>query len=498
MIQRFPLVAALALLAALAWPSAPALAAPPPAPVPGNAFAFFPETGHNVGLAIKRFYDTHGGVAIFGLPLTEVFAEDGMNVQYFERARFELHPELPPEFYVSLTLLGRHFTQGRPEPAFQWIPTNPGGDRTYFSESGHTLGGAFRGFWEGRGGLAAFGYPISEEFGEINQQDGKFYVVQYFERARFELHPENAGTPYEVLLGQLGRQLLNERPAVQAHTGPAQPLTLLGSATTGFRTSVYERRENIDRATRMFDGVVIQPGQEHSFLSQGDFSEAAGFVEGYAIVGGRLEKVVGGGLCQVSTTLFRAVSNAGLDVTDRAGHSYIVYFYENILGFDATVFSPTRDFKWRNDSPGPITIATSADMNASTVTFELWGTSDGRAVSYQGPFTKNVVQPGQATWQYDRNLPNGRTTQLVHGRPGMDVSLLRTVTMPDGSVKHNDTFFTRYRPWNDFYTYGAGVSPPASAQVIDPRVIYSQPPSPAQPARSSSVYDSGADSRLSR
>jgi hypothetical protein len=466
------------------WSFTPAEAAPiAPAPptAEGTAYAYFPETGHNIGRAIKRFYDTQGGLDIFGLPLTEVFVEDGMQVQYFERARFELHPELPPEFYVSLTLVGRHFTEGRTEPAFQWLPADPGGDHTFFPESGHTLGGAFRGFWRGRGGLATFGYPISEEFGEINPLDGQFYVVQYFERARFEYHPEHAGTPYEVQLSQLGRQLLNERPAAQAATVPAQPMLLLGKATTGFRTSASERRGNIARATALFDGVVVQPGQEHSFLSAGNFSEEEGFVEGYAIVGGKLEKVVGGGLCQVATTLFRAASNAGMDITDRAGHTYVVYFYENILGFDATVFSPTRDFKWRNDTAGPVTIASSADLDASTVTFELWGTPDGRKVSYQGPFTKHVTQPGKATWQYDKELRAGQVKQLVHGRPGMDVNYIRTVTMPDGSVKHYDNYFTHYQPWNDFYTYGPGVQPPAGVQVIDPRVTYA--PRPSGPPR---------------
>jgi len=480
--RRSLLLAVGAMLATLIWPVTPTQAhigALTPRSA-GSAFAYYPETGHNVGLAIKRFYDTHGGLDIFGLPLTEVFDEDGLRVQYFERARFEVHPELPPEFYVSLTLLGRHFTEGRPEPGFQWIASNPGGDRTYFPESGHTLGGAFRGFWQGRGGLAAFGFPVSEELGEINPSDGKFYTVQYFERARFEYHPENAGTPYEVLLGQLGRQFLNERPNALAYAGPAQPLVLLGKATTGFRTSAAERRDNIARATAMFDGVMVQPGQEHSFLSAGNFSEEEGFVEGYAIVAGKLEKVVGGGLCQVATTLFRAVSNAGMEVIDRAGHTYVVYFYENILGFDATVFSPNRDFRWRNDSPGPITIAASADLSASTVTFELWGTSDGRVVSYEGPFRKNVVQPGEATWQYDRELRAGQTKQLVHGRPGMEVNFIRTVKMPDGSMKHYDNFYTRYQPWNDFYTYGTGVQPPAGVRVIDPRVDYA-PRSPTYP-----------------
>jgi len=474
--RRVLLLAASALVVALLWPGAPLAAAPASDPPPATGFAFFPETGHNVGLAIKRFYDTHGGLDIFGLPLTEVFDEDGLKVQYFERARFELHPELPPEFYVSLTLLGRHFTEGRGEPGFQWIATNPGGEHTFYPESGHTLGGAFRGFWQGRGGLAAFGFPISEELGEINQQDGQFYTVQYFERARFEYHPQNAGTPYEVQLGQLGRQFLDQRSAAQAATAPAQPLTLLGRSTTGFRTSANERRENIARATALFDGVVVQPGQEYSFSSAGDFSEASGFVEGYAIVAGKLEKVVGGGLCQVATTMFRAASNAGMDITRRIGHTYVVYFYENILGFDATVFTPDIDFRWRNDSPGPITIASSADLGASTVTFELWGTSDGRSVSYEGPFTKNVRQPGVATWQFDKELPAGAKKQLVHGRPGMDVNYIRTVKMPDGSVKHYDNYYTHYRPWDNFYTYGAGVTPPAGVNVLDPRVVYAPPP----------------------
>jgi VanW like protein len=478
MLQRPSLCAALILIGTLLWSIPPAYAVAPPAPAaaanPG--FAYFPETGHNIGLKIKRFYDAHGGLDIFGLPLTEVFSEDGLQVQYFERARFELHPELPPAFYVSLTLLGTHFTEGRSEPQFQWLPSSPGGERAFFPESGHSLGGAFLGFWQGRGGLPAFGYPISEEMTEFSPQNNQPYLVQYFQRARFELHPENAGTPYEVQLGQLGRQLMAERPTAQAASAPVPAMVLLGKSTTGFATSITERRQNIAIATAMFDGVVVQPGQEYSFLSGGDFSEASGFVEGYAIVSGKLEKVIGGGLCQVSTTMFRAVSNAGMEITRRSGHSYIVYFYENILGFDATVYSPGTDFRWRNDTPGPVYFTTSTNPDAATVTFEVWGISDGRTTSYAGPFTKNVVEPSVATWQYDRALPSGVVRQLVHGRPGMDVTYLRTVRMPDGSLKHNDNFYTHYSPWDNFFTYGSGVNPPAGVHVLDPRVIYNPPP----------------------
>lgn len=463
---------------------APTQAAPvsvaPSAPV-GTGFAYFPQTGHNIGLRIKRFYDSHGGLDIFGLPLTDVITEDGIQVQYFERARFELHPELPAEFYVSLTLIGNYLTQGRSEPAFQWLPANPDGDHSFFPESGHAIGGVFRDFWLGRGGLATFGYPISEELTEINPQDGNVYTVQYFQRARFELHPENAGTPYEVMLGQIGRQFLEQRPAALAATAPVPEIQLLGKATTGFATSITERRRNIAIATAMFDGVVVMPGQEYSFLSGGDFSENAGFVEGYAIVGGHLEKVIGGGLCQVSTTMFRAASNAGLEITNRQGHTYVVYFYENILGFDATVYTPNLDFRWRNDTAGPIYMVTSTNPAAATVTFELWGSSDGRTVSYAGPFTKNIVKPSVPTWQYDKTLPAGKVVQMVHGRAGMDVSYIRTVKMPDGSIKHYDNYLTHYLPWNDFYTYGASVKPPQGVTVIDPRNVYVPPraaPSP--------------------
>src|SRR3954453_23740935 len=85
MSQRLPLIALLAIVVALLCPLAPAIAAPAPAPLLPGTFTYFPQTGHNISLKIKQFYDTHGGLDIFGLPLTELFAEDGMQVQYFER-----------------------------------------------------------------------------------------------------------------------------------------------------------------------------------------------------------------------------------------------------------------------------------------------------------------------------------------------------------------------------------------------------------------------------
>ena len=164
---------------------------------------FFPETGHTVVDPFLTYWERTGGLDSYGYPLTEVINEDGLQVQYFERARFEYHPEhagTPAE--VMLSLLGAQLTSGR-----AFAPGSQTSGYPYFSVTGHTLHGAFLTYWLNYGGLARFGYPISEELSEVNTADGRSYTVQYFERARFELHPENQA-PYDVLLGQLGREML--------------------------------------------------------------------------------------------------------------------------------------------------------------------------------------------------------------------------------------------------------------------------------------------------
>jgi hypothetical protein len=456
-------VLALAVLAAL-WPHA-SFAAPTPAqtsPAPiGRGVTYVVETSHNLVGAFKRFYDANGGVAIFGHPISEPLMEDGLRVQYFERARFEQHAG----GQLALTRVGAELAYGRSEPAFQWIPADPGGDRRYVAASGHTLGGAFAAFWDEHGSVTIFGHPISEEFFEPGP-DGAPRLVQYFERARFELPAAPDGQPQIVQLGLVGRELLARRPAAHAAAAPATPLALLGQATTSFRASSFERRTNIERSVAMVDGSLVMPGEEHSFLGVGNFSPANGFVEGYGIVSGRLERVIGGGLCQTSSTLFRAVSNAGLEVTKRVGHTYIVSFYEDVLGFDATVFNPQLDFRWRNDTTAPVLVVGLVDAAAGKVTFELWGQQDGRQVSYVGPVIRNVVRQGTPVWQYDSTLAAGQTRQLVSGRPGMHVTYTRTVVFPDGRAPRQDRYVTHYRPWDDYVLYGSGVRPPTGSRIM--------------------------------
>ncbi len=175
-----------------------------------NTSRYFPATGHAIKGLFLAYWDQHGGLVQQGYPLSEeiqaVSPTDNKiyTVQYFERAVFEYHPENKPPYDVLLSLLGvneYHQRYGATGATNQQI--NKEQART-FPQTGHTLGRRFRAYWEAHGGLAQQGYPISDEFTEISSLDHKLYTVQYFERAVFEWHSENAGTPYEVLLSQLG------------------------------------------------------------------------------------------------------------------------------------------------------------------------------------------------------------------------------------------------------------------------------------------------------
>ncbi len=182
---------------------------------------YFEATGHNLSGIFKKYWEEHGGLARFGYPWTEPFRETNPSdgkvylVQYFERNRFEYHPEYAGTPYeVLLGLLGNQQTEARRaagDGAFNHFDDAHYPSGAYFSQTGHNLRNSFKAYWEANGGLAIYGYPISEEFEEVNPDDGKTYVVQYFERNRFEYHPENKGTRYEVLLGLLGNSLLKSK-----------------------------------------------------------------------------------------------------------------------------------------------------------------------------------------------------------------------------------------------------------------------------------------------
>jgi subtilisin family serine protease len=184
--------------------------------VNSDAKVYFAETGHTLGNAFLRYWQANGGLAIFGFPISEEFTEISKidnkpyTVQYFERNRFEFHPEnAGTDYEVLLGLLGNDLTKGRKfDNAL--APFESTANRAYFPETKHSLSAEFLQYWRENGGLAVFGYPISEPFQEVNKDNGKVYLVQYFERNRFELHPENS-YPFNVLLGRLGVEIARDQ-----------------------------------------------------------------------------------------------------------------------------------------------------------------------------------------------------------------------------------------------------------------------------------------------
>lgn len=213
-------------------------------------------------------------------------------------------------------------------------------------------------------------------------------------------------------------------------------LSRTSSYTTAFPVNP-SRYANISTGSSQFDGVVIMPGQTFSFWSfLGPVTYERGYRFAGAIIEGRSdENVIGGGLCQVSTTIFNAVSRLGYEIVERHEHGYLVERYP--LGLDAAVFEPGLDFRWRNDTGSPVFLW--SWVSNTSVTFDVWGMPTGRTVSFSDPVQRNFVDVPK-TQPADPAFPKG---YAIRGR---DVIRTRTVTDGSGKVVHFDTFFSHYLP----------------------------------------------------
>ena len=162
---------------------------------------YFEETGHTLSGVFREYWEREGGLEMFGMPITEPFDQSGRSVQYFERARFEFHPELGEGGAVQLGLLGSFLVQDRGLPT---DPANLGANPNalWFEQTNQAIHGAFRLFWEQHGGLEKFGLPLTAEIVENG------VLVQYFERARFEYAMTPDGSGFEVRLGDIGSEAL--------------------------------------------------------------------------------------------------------------------------------------------------------------------------------------------------------------------------------------------------------------------------------------------------
>jgi len=239
-------------------------------------------------------------------------------------------------------------------------------------------------------------------------------------------------------------------------------------ASTYFAGSSPERIRNIATASAAFHGLLIAPGETLSMAEVlGDISLDKGYAEALIIYGDRTIKGVGGGVCQVSTTLFRTALYGGFEILERHPHAYRVGYYEQGRGspgpgFDATVFVPLVDFKFTNDTP--YWLLSETYVYGTQLLWKFYSTSDGRQVQVSGGQVSEIIEAPKPLYKENPDLPEGEIEQIDFEADGMDVVFSRTVTL-NGLTLHHDTFKTHYLPWQAIFEYGPGTQLPEGVIV---------------------------------
>lgn len=234
---------------------------------------------------------------------------------------------------------------------------------------------------------------------------------------------------------------------------------VIGTAYTDFSGSPNNRKFNIDKGRQSLNGGVIKDGATYSTTdSLGPVDESTGYLPELVIINNRTVPEAGGGLCQVSTTLFRAVLNAGLPVVERSNHAYRVGYYERNVGpgLDATVYIPSPDFKWKNDTGHAILIQSYIKDNK--IFFELYGTKDGRISTVSTPQILEETPPGNPMYVETDTLYKDEKKQIETAHSGAKTSVTYTVSR-DGKEINRQTFKSTYRPWPAQYLVGTKERP---------------------------------------
>lgn len=231
---------------------------------------------------------------------------------------------------------------------------------------------------------------------------------------------------------------------------------LIGEGASLFQGSIPNRIYNISLAATRLNGILVAPEETFSFgKALGDISAYTGYKQAFIIQNGRTVLGDGGGVCQVSTTFFRALLNAGLPIVERNAHAYRVGYYEQDSppGFDATVYVPSVDLKFKNDTGNYILIQTALDPTYERLTFLLYGTKDGRQVSISKPVLTNQTPSPPPLYQDDPTLAKGVVKQIDFAAPGATSTFTREVTK-EGKAIISDKFVSNYRPWQAVYLRG--------------------------------------------
>ncbi len=234
---------------------------------------------------------------------------------------------------------------------------------------------------------------------------------------------------------------------------------LVSEGTTSFKGSPAERVHNIVTAADKFQHVVVAPGEEFSFnRNVGSVSAANGFIDALVIAGDRTAVGIGGGVCQVSTTAFRAAFWGGFPMVERWAHGYVVSWYGE-PGMDASIFTPNVDFRFRNDTEHFILIKSAVNKAQGKITFFIYGTKPDRQVEMTGPVISNRQPAPAPLYQEDATLKTGQIKQIDWAKEGLDAVVTRIIRYGDGTAKE-EKIVSKYRPWRSVYLYGPGTEIP--------------------------------------
>ncbi|MBB6097191.1 vancomycin resistance protein YoaR [Deinobacterium chartae] len=283
--------------------------------------------------------------------------------------------------------------------------------------------------------------PVAEKNGwKLDQAEAR----RLFERAVFDPKVSSVRLPVETV-----------KPSVTLADLPdPDELQLISEATTRFKGSSAARSTNVVVAARALDGTLVAQGEVFSFNDAiGEISPENGYAGALIISGGRTVEGVGGGVCQVSTTAFRALYQAGLPVVERNQHAYRVSWYEPYVGFEAAVYQPGVDLKMKNDLAGPMLVRAKVDRAAGTVTVQVWGMPVKRTVKVSQPTILSRTPHPAPRYVSDPSLPSGVRKQVDWAVDGYRVRITRTIV--DASGKRTEELNSNYRPWQAVYLVGS-------------------------------------------
>jgi vancomycin resistance protein YoaR len=263
---------------------------------------------------------------------------------------------------------------------------------------------------------------------------------------------------------------------------------LVSVGRSDFTGSAEYRIHNIGAGMQLLHGILIAPGEEFSFNQNiGEIDESNGFVKGYAIIQNRTQLEFGGGICQDSTTLFRAAFWAGLPITERWGHSFYISWYDkyalgamgNGSGMDATIFTGGPDLKFVNDTGNWLLMQSTSNPRNGVAEIAFYGTKPDRQVTLTRRQYDRVPAPTEPKFVADPDQPRGSIRQSDHSRDGLTIDIYRIIT-EHGVQKAPERFQTRFRAWPNIFVFNPADAGPDGRPVINQPG--EQPPAPPAPA----------------